>query len=82
MDLNRYTTPPPYYGNLYDIETPPSTQPLLPLYIPESQLSTQSWDSRNGPRPQINESQLSTQSWDSHNGPRPQINESQLSTQS
>jgi DDE superfamily endonuclease len=53
----RFTTPPPYYGNLYDAETPPSAQPRSPLEIPESQQTTQSWDSRNSPRPQINESQ-------------------------
>ena len=53
----RFTTPPPYYGeygNLYDAETPPSTQPRSPpLSLPDSQKTTQSWDSRNGPRPQI-----------------------------
>ncbi|KAN0107867.1 hypothetical protein V8E51_007609 [Hyaloscypha variabilis] len=47
-------TPP--YNNLYDVETPPSTQPRRLLSIPnwevlESQQTTQSWDSRNGPRP-------------------------------
>ncbi len=71
---SRYTTPQPDYGNLYLADTPPSAQPRSPLSdweVPESQQTTQSWDSRNGPRPQINESQLSTQSWDSRDGPRP-----------
>ena len=55
---SRFITPPPYYGNLYDAETPPSAQPRSPLEIPESQQTTQSWDSRNGPRPpQMDESQ-------------------------
>ena len=71
----RFTTPPPWdgqYGNLYDAETPPSSQPRFPpLSLPNSQKTTQSWDSRNGPRPQISESQLTTQSWDSRDGPRP-----------
>ena len=31
---SRFTTPPPYYGNLYDAETPPSAQPRSPLYTP------------------------------------------------
>jgi hypothetical protein len=34
---SRFTTPPPYYGNLYDAETPPSTQPRSPLFVPDSQ---------------------------------------------
>ncbi|PMD53827.1 uncharacterized protein K444DRAFT_618308 [Hyaloscypha bicolor E] len=62
---SRFTTPPPDYGNLYDADTPPSAQPRSPpLSLPDSQKTTQSWDSRNSPRPQINESQHSTQSWD------------------
>jgi hypothetical protein len=62
---SRFTTPPPDYGNLYNADTPPSAQPRsLPLSLPDSQKTTQSWDSRNSPRPQINESQHSTQSWD------------------
>ena len=62
---SRFTTPPPDYGNLYDADTPPSAQPRSPpLSLPDSQKTTQSWDSRNSPRPQINESQYSTQSWD------------------
>jgi hypothetical protein len=55
--MDRYTTPPPY-SNLYDTETPPSAQPHTPPFdinkfinIPDSQKTTQSWDSRNGPRP-------------------------------
>ena len=60
---SRFTTPPPYYGeygNLYDADTPPSAQPRSPpLSLPDSQKTTQSWDSRNGPRPQIDESQPS-----------------------
>ena len=61
----RFTTPPPDYGNLYDAETPPSAQPRSPpLSLPDSQKTIQSWDSRNGPRPQIDESQP-IQSWDS-----------------
>jgi hypothetical protein len=61
----RFTTPPPDYGNLYDAETPPSAQPRSPpLSLPDSQKTTQSWDSRNSPRPQIDESQL-TEPWDS-----------------
>jgi hypothetical protein len=64
---SRFTTPPPYYGeygNLYNADTPPSAQPRSPpLSLPDSQKTTQSWDSRNGLRPQINESQ--PQSWDS-----------------
>jgi len=61
----RFTTPPPDYGNLYDAETPPSAQPRSPpLSLPDSQMTTQSWDSRNSPRPQIDKSQP-TQSWDS-----------------
>jgi hypothetical protein len=59
----RFTTLPPDYGNLYDAETPLSAQPRSPpLSLPDSQKTTQLWDSRNGPRPQINESQ---RSWDS-----------------
>jgi hypothetical protein len=65
---SRFTTPPPYYGeygNLYNADTPPSAQPRSPpLSLPDSQKTTQSWDSRNGPRPQIDESQP-TESWDS-----------------
>ncbi|PMD63618.1 uncharacterized protein K444DRAFT_324118 [Hyaloscypha bicolor E] len=56
---SRFTTPPPDYGNLYDVETPPPAQPRSPLSLPDSQKTMQSWDSRNGPRPQINESQPS-----------------------
>jgi hypothetical protein len=55
--MNRYTTPPPY-GNLYNADTLPSAQPHTPPFninefinIPDSQKTTQSWDSRNGPRP-------------------------------
>jgi hypothetical protein len=54
--------------NLYDVDTPPSSQ-LRPSFVPDSQQTTQSWDSRNGPYP--SESQLSTQSWDFRNRPRP-----------
>jgi hypothetical protein len=55
---SRFTTPPPDYGNLYNADTPPSAQPRSPpLSLPDSQKTTQSWDSRNSPRPQINESQ-------------------------
>jgi hypothetical protein len=65
---SRFTTPPPYYGeygNLYNADTPPSAQPRSPpLSLPDSQKTTQSWDSRNGPRPQIDESQP-MESWDS-----------------
>ena len=70
---SRFTTPPPPdYGNLYDADTPPSAQPRSPpLSLPGSQKTTQSWDSRNGPRPQINESQ---QSW----GSRDLLPDSQL----
>jgi hypothetical protein len=41
--------------------------------IPESQISTQWWDSQNGPTPPRTpaDDSDSTQSWDSHNGPRP-----------
>jgi hypothetical protein len=58
---SRFTTPPPDYGNLYGAETPPSAQPRSPLSLSlsDSQKTTQSWDSRNGPRPQIGESQPS-----------------------
>ena len=60
----RFTTPPPDYGNLYNADTPPSAQPRSPpLSLPDSQKTTQSWNSRNGPRPQIN--QLQPQSWES-----------------
>ena len=65
MDLqdSRFTTPPPDYGNLYDADTPPSAQPRSPpLSLPDSQKTTQSWDSRNSPRP--HESQQTTQSRD------------------
>jgi hypothetical protein len=58
----RFTTPPPDYGNLYDADTPPSAQPRSPLSLPDSQKTTQSWDSRNSPH--IDKSQP-TQSWDS-----------------
>jgi hypothetical protein len=69
---SRFTTPPPRIYGLYDINTPPSAQPRSPPFkIPESQQTTQSWDSHNGPRPQINESQLFTQSWDSRDDLRP-----------
>jgi hypothetical protein len=43
--------------------------------IPESQISTQRWDSQNGPTPPrtpLADDSDSTQSWDSHNGPRPE----------
>ena len=54
---SRFTTPPPDYGNLYDADTPPSAQPRSPpLSLPDSQKTTQSWDSHN----QINESQQTT----------------------
>ena len=33
------TTPPPYYGNLYNAETPPSAQPRSPLFVPDSLLN-------------------------------------------
>jgi len=51
----------------------PSEIPEIPAPIPTpfSQLTTQSWDSQNGPRPPTPFSQLTTQSWDSRNGPRP-----------
>ena len=69
----RFTTPPPYnggYGNIYDAETPPSAQPRsLPLSLPDSQKTTQSWDSQNGPRPpQTGESQP-PESWGSRDLP-------------
>jgi hypothetical protein len=32
----RFTTPPLDYSNLYDAETPPSTQPRSPLSLPNS----------------------------------------------
>ncbi|PMD17148.1 hypothetical protein NA56DRAFT_708028 [Hyaloscypha hepaticicola] len=60
----------------------PSEIPETPAPIPFSQLTTQSWDSQNGPRPPIPFSQLTTQSWDSQNGPRPLTPFSQLTTQS
>jgi hypothetical protein len=64
MDIHRLLNTPPRRRLPSEIlETPPPPPP-----IPLSQLSTQSWDSQNGPRPL---SQLSTQSWDSQNGPRP-----------
>ncbi|PMD49728.1 uncharacterized protein K444DRAFT_548484, partial [Hyaloscypha bicolor E] len=67
MDIHRLLNTPPRRRLPSEIlETPPPSPPPLP--IPLSQLSTQSWDSQNGPRPL---SQLSTQSWDSRNGPRP-----------
>ena len=70
---SRFTTPPPDYGNLYDADTPPSAQPRSPpLSLPDSQKTTQSWDSRNSP--QINESQQTTQSCD----PRDLLPDSQL----
>jgi hypothetical protein len=63
---SRFTTPPPRIHGLYNIDTPPSTQPRSPPFeIPISQQTTQSWDSRNGSRPQISESQQTIQSWDS-----------------
>jgi hypothetical protein len=51
----------------------PSEIPETPAPVPTpfSQLTTQSWDSQNGPRPPTPFSQLTTQSWDSRNGPRP-----------
>jgi hypothetical protein len=43
--------------------------------VPKSQISTQRWDSQNGPTPPYtplaNDSD-STQSWDSYNSPRPE----------
>jgi hypothetical protein len=67
MDIYRLLNTPPRRRLPSEIlETPPPPPPPLP--IPLSQLSTQSWDSQNGPRPL---SQLSIQSWDSRNGPRP-----------
>jgi hypothetical protein len=67
MDIYRLLNTPPRRRLPSEIlETPPPPPPALPN--PLSQLSTQSWDSQNGPRPL---SQLSTQSWDSRNGPRP-----------
>jgi len=46
--MERYSTPT-LYGNLYDAETPPFDINDF-INIPSSQQSTQSWDSRNGPR--------------------------------
>jgi hypothetical protein len=66
MDIHRLLNTPPRRRLPSEIlETPP------PAPIPLSQLSTQSWDSQNGPRPPTPFSQLTTQSWDSQNGPRP-----------
>jgi hypothetical protein len=49
---SRVTIPRPRVHGLYDIDTPLSTQPRLPPFeIPESQQTTQSMDSRDGPRP-------------------------------
>jgi len=49
---SRFTTPTPRIHGLYDINTPPSAQPHSPPFeIPESQQTTQTWDSRNGLRP-------------------------------
>jgi hypothetical protein len=49
---SRFTIPPPCIHGLYNINTPPSTQPRSPPFeIPESQQTTQSWDSRDGLRP-------------------------------
>ena len=67
MDIHRLLNTPPRRRLPSEILETPSPPPP-PLPIPLSQLSTQSWDSQNGPRPL---SQLSTQSWDSRNGPRP-----------
>jgi hypothetical protein len=66
---SRFTTPLPYYGeysNLYNADTPPSVQPRSsPPSLPDSQKTTQSWDSQNRPHPpQIDESQP-IESWDS-----------------
>jgi hypothetical protein len=65
----RFTTPPPYdggYGNIYDAETPPSAQPRsLPLSLPDSQKTTQSWDSQNGPHPPQTDKSQPAESWGS-----------------
>ncbi|PMD66010.1 uncharacterized protein K444DRAFT_607429 [Hyaloscypha bicolor E] len=49
-------------------QRPHHLRSLALLSLPDSQKTTQSWDSRNGPRPQIEESQP-TQSWDSRDLP-------------
>jgi hypothetical protein len=64
MDIQRLLNTPPRRRLPSEILETPPPPPLIPL----SQLSTQSWDSQNSPRPLL---QLSTQSWDSQNGPRP-----------
>jgi hypothetical protein len=75
MDIHRLLNTPPRRRLPSEIlETPPPPPP-----IPLSQLSTQLWDSQNGPRPL---SQLSTQSWDSQNGPRPPLCESSFTSAS
>jgi hypothetical protein len=69
--MDRFITPL-LYKNLYNTETPPSTQPRIPLFdfppssplpIPPSQQTTQSGS--------IPPSQQTTQSLDSRNSPRP-----------
>jgi hypothetical protein len=54
------------------IEIPETPRPP----VPESQISTQRWDSQNGPTPPrtpiLAHDSDSTQSWDSHNGHRPE----------
>ena len=94
--MNRYTTPLPY-GNLYDTDTPPSTQPHTPPFdinefinIPDSQKTTQSWDSRDGPRSIASPSLRPTPSspaplpdslFTSPRGPPPFIQDSQANSQ-
>src|ERR1700730_15462616 len=94
--MDRYTTPPPY-GNLYDAETPPSAQPYTPPFdvnefinIPDSQKTTQSWDSRDGPRSAASPSLRPTPSspaplpdslFTSPRGPPPFIQDSQADSQ-
>jgi hypothetical protein len=94
--MDRYTTPPPY-GNLYDAETPPSAQPHTPPFdinefinIPDSQKTTQSWDSRDGPRSVASPSLRPTPSspapppdslFTSPRGPPPFIQDSQADSQ-
>jgi DDE superfamily endonuclease len=94
--MNRYTTPPPY-GNLYDADTPPSAQPHTPPFdinefinIPDSQKTTQSWDSRDGPRFAASPSLRPTPSspaphpdslFTSPRGPPPFIQDSQADSQ-